>query len=175
MLNLLATAMLPLVACIVVCSGLRRGVDLFSSFAQGAKNGMGAILQLVPTLVALMVGVEMLSASGVFELFASALAPVARVLGLPEQLTPLILMRPLSGSGSMSVLQQIISTEGVDSLVATAGAVILTSTETTLYTTGIYFGSVGVSDTRCTIPAALMADLTAVLCGCLLVRLLLFP
>ena len=162
MLNVLATAMLPLIACAVVVSGLRRRLDLFSCFTEGAKKGMGSILQLIPTLVALMVGVEMLS------------APVAHLLGLPEQLTPLILMRPLSGSGSMSVLQQIISSEGVDSLVATAGAVILTSTETTLYTTGIYFGSVGVSNTRCTIPAALLADCTAVLCGSLLVRLLLF-
>ena len=134
MLNVLATAMLPLIACAVVVSGLRRRLDLFSCFTEGAKKGMGSILQL----------------------------------------TPLILMRPLSGSGSMSVLQQIISSEGVDSLVATAGAVILTSTETTLYTTGIYFGSVGVSNTRCTIPAALLADCTAVLCGSLLVRLLLF-
>ena len=174
MLNVLATAMLPLIACAVVVSGLRRRLDLFSCFTEGAKKGMGSILQLIPTLVALMVGVEMLSASGIFTLFAELLAPVAHLLGLPEQLTPLILMRPLSGSGSMSVLQQIISSEGVDSLVATAGAVILTSTGTTLYTTGIYFGSVGVSNTRCTIPAALLADCTAVLCGSLLVRLLLF-
>ena len=174
MLNVLATAMLPLIACAVVVSGLRRRLDLFSCFTEGAKKGMGSILQLIPTLVALMVGVEMLSASGIFTLFAELLAPVAHLLGLPEQLTPLILMRPLSGSGSMSVLQQIISSEGVDSLIATAGAVILTSTETTLYTTGIYFGSVGVSNTRCTIPAALLADCTAVLCGSLLVRLLLF-
>ncbi|MBQ6058927.1 MAG: spore maturation protein [Clostridia bacterium] len=174
MLRFLASAMLPLVTCIVLLFALRRKVDLFSCFTKGASDGMSAILRLVPTLTALMVGVEMLSASGLFELFTHTLSPVARAVGLPEELAALVLMRPISGSGSMSVLRSLIEAHGVDSLAATAGAVILTSTETTLYTTGLYFGSVGVSNTRCTLPAALLADCTAVLCGSLLTRLLLF-
>ena len=174
MLDFLAGAALPLVACAVVGAGVLAKVELFSCFTRGAREGMTTVVQLVPTMVALMVGVELLGASGLLEWVAEAAAPVARVFGLPEALTPLVLMRPRSGSGSMSVLQQLIATEGVDSRAATAGAVILTSTETTFYTTGLYFGAVGVKDSGPTLPAALLGDLTAVVCGSLLVRGLLF-
>lgn len=174
MLSTLSTAIVPLLTAAIVLGGLRKRLDLFACFTEGAVSGMRSVLSTLPTLVALLVAVEMLSASGFFELFAGLMRPLAALLNLPAELMPLIMMRPLSGSGSMSVLQGIIAKHGVDSFVATAGAVILTSTETTLYTTGIYFGSVGVTDTRQTIPAALCADLTAVLVGSLLVRAMLF-
>ncbi|NLT57379.1 MAG: spore maturation protein [Clostridiales bacterium] len=174
MLNFLSTALVPLLASLIVLAGLRRRLDLFACFAEGARQGMGSILSLVPTLVALMVGVEMLSASGLLELLGRALAPAARLLGLPEALMPLVILRPISGNGSLSVLGDLIAKNGADSLVATAGAVILTSTETTLYTAGVYFGSVGARDTGPTIPAALLSDLIAVLVGGGLVKLMLF-
>ena len=143
--------------------GAVRGVDVYAALVKGAGTGLETLARIVPALVALMTAVAMLRASGALELLAGALAPALERVGLPPELLPLMLVRPVSGSAALGVGAELISAYGPDSRLGRTAAVMLGSTETTFYTVSVYFGAAGVSRTRYAIPAALCADLTGFL------------
>lgn len=163
---------IPLVMCLILGGGLIKGVPVFDVFLEGAIDGLKIVLKLTPTLIALLTAISMLRASGAIELFAAAASPVTTPLGIPPEILPLAILRPISGSGSISLLADIIKTCGADSLAAKMACTVCASTETTLYTIAVYYGSVKVSKTRYTLPAALIADFIAFVGGCFFVRLL---
>ena len=117
-----------------------------------------------------MTAVYMLRASGALELLAAFLAPLLDRLGLPGELVPLMLVRPISGSAALGVGAELISAYGPDSHLGRTAAVMLGSTETTFYTIAVYFGAVGITKTRYAVPAALCADLTGFLAAAWAVR-----
>lgn len=129
------------------------------------------MLRIFPALVGLMTAVAMLRASGVLELAAEVLAPLLDRVGLPAQLLPLMLVRPISGSAALGVGAELIQTYGPDSQLGRTAAVMLGSTETTFYTIAVYFGAVGITRTRYAVPAALCADLTGFLAAAWAVRI----
>lgn len=164
----------PLIAAAIVLAGFLHGVPVFDAFTAGAKEGLRSSVQILPTLVGLIMAVSMLSASGALDLLSAFLSPAARAIGLPPQVMPLVLVKPVSGSGSTAVLTQIFSSDGPDSFAGRVASVLSGSTETTFYAVAVYYGSVGVRKTRHTIPAALVGDLAASLLSALAVRLF-FP
>ena len=129
------------------------------------------MLRIFPALVGLMTAVAMLRASGALELAAEVLAPLLDRVGLPAQLLPLMLVRPISGSAALGVGAELIQTYGPDSHLGRTAAVMLGSTETTFYTIAVYFGAVGITRTRYAVPAALCADLTGFLAAAWAVRI----
>ena len=129
------------------------------------------MLRIFPALVGLMTAVTMLRASGALELAAEVLAPLLDRVGLPAQLLPLMLVRPISGSAALGVGAELIQTYGPDSQLGRTAAVMLGSTETTFYTIAVYFGAVGITRTRYAVPAALCADLTGFLAAAWAVRI----
>ena len=143
--------------------GLFHGVDVYAALLQGASNGLRVLLRIFPALVALLSAVSMLRASGAMDALAALCAPALQTVGIPPELVPLMLVRPLSGSGALGVAGELISAHGPDSYVGRVAAVMLGSTETTFYTVAVYFGAAGVSRTRYAVPAALCADLTGFL------------
>lgn len=161
-----------LILCAVAVYGQLRSVDVYGALLDGAQEGMRVLVRIAPALVALLTAVHMLRASGALELLAELLSPVLALVGVPAQLLPLILVRPVSGSAALGVGAELIQTYGPDSELGRMAAVMLGSTETTLYTAAVYFGSVGVSRTRYAVPAALCADLTGFLVAAYTVRLL---
>ena len=162
----------PLILCLVGCYGQRRRVDVYTAMTVGAGEGLKVLLRITPALVTLLTAVYMLRASGALELLAQLLAPILERLGIPGQLLPLMLVRPVSGSAALGVGADLIAAYGPDSELGRMAAVMLGSTETTLYTAAVYFGSVGVKRTRYAIPAALCADLVGFLVAVWSVRLL---
>lgn len=164
----------PLVIACILAFGFFRKVPLFDTFVAGAKEGFSATISILPSLIGLIMAVTMFSASGALDLFSSFLAPAARLLGLPPQVMPLALIKPISGSGSTAVLTQIFRECGPDSTVGRIASVMAGSTETTFYAVAVYFGAVGIRKTRHTIPAALAGDLSACIFSALAVRLF-FP
>lgn len=114
---------------------------------------------MLPALVALMTAIAMFRASGAMDFIVSAAKPLASALHFPAEILPLALMRPVSGSGSLSVMESLLKTYGPDSLIGRIASVMQGSTETTFYTIAVYFGAVGVTKTRHTVPAALLAEL----------------
>ena len=169
-MELLFTMVVPLTIAGVAMYGLGRGVDVYDALVQGAGGGLEVLLRIFPALVGLMTAVAMLRASGALELAAEVLAPLLDRVGLPAQLLPLMLVRPISGSAALGVGAELIQTYGPDSQLGRTAAVMLGSTETTFYTIAVYFGAVGITRTRYAVPAALCADLTGFLAAAWAVR-----
>ena len=163
----------PLFVGVILLFGLCRRAPVFDAFTAGAKEGLRSCVSLLPTLVGLVMGVSMLSASGALELAASLLAPAARAIGLPEEVIPLALMKPISGSGATALLSEIFHSQGADSFAGRVASVLAGSTETTLYCVAVYFGAVGIGKKNHALPAALTGDLAACLCAGWTVRLFL--
>ena len=157
--GLLTDMVVPLVLCGVALWGMYRKVDVYQALIKGAGQGLETVIRIFPALVGLLTAVHMLRASGALELAAGALAPLLECLGLPPQLLPLMLIRPISGSAALGVGAELIGKYGPDSLLGRTAAVMLGSTETTFYTIAVYFGAVGINRTRYAVPAALCADL----------------
>lgn len=170
-MELLFTMVVPLTIAGVAMYGLGRGVDVYDALVQGAGGGLEVMLRIFPALVGLMTAVAMLRASGALELAAEVLAPLLDRVGLPAQLLPLMLVRPISGSAALGVGAELIQTYGPDSHLGRTAAVMLGSTETTFYTIAVYFGAVGITRTRYAVPAALCADLTGFLAAAWAVRI----
>ena len=169
-MNTIAIFAIPTVISIIVLWGLINDVKLFDTFIVGAKEGMQSCISIMPSLIGLICAVSMLKASGALDIFTNIVSPVANFIGIPPEVTPLALLRPISGSGSIALLDNILSTYGPDSFIGRAAAVISGSTETTFYTIAVYFGAVGIKNSRHTIPSALLADFTAIIMAVLMVK-----
>ena len=159
-----------LIAAVTVYGCLRR-VDVYDALLTGAGQGLGTAVRIAPALIALLSAVYMLRASGFLELMAQWLSPVLRVLGIPAETVPLLLVRPISGSAALGVGAELMDTYGPDSTVGRTAAVMLGSTETTFYTVAVYFGAAGVSKTRHTVPAALCGDIAGFVAAAAAVRI----
>lgn len=162
----------PLILAFVGVFSLCRGTDVFSALTDGARDGLKVVLTMLPPLVAILTAVSMLRASGAMEALTRLVSPLLGAVGIPPETAPLILVRPLSGSGALAVGSEIISAFGPDSAAGRAAAVMLGSTETTFYTVAVYFGAAGVKRTRHTIPAALCADAAGFLAAAFFARIL---
>ena len=173
-MELFFTMLLPGIIAVVALWGLWRRVDVYDALVQGAGDGLGVLIKIVPALIGLMTAVYMLRASGALELLAQVLSPVLNVLGVPPETTALLLVRPVSGSAALGVGAELISTYGPDYSIGRTVAVMMGSTETTFYTVAVYFSAAGVSRTRYAIPAALCADAAGFLAASWTVRLF-FP
>lgn len=163
--------LVPCIIALILLFGFVRKVPLFDTFLDGAKEGLRSTVSIAPALVGLITAVTMLKASGALDLFTAAVRPLAQAVGLPPEVVPLTLLRPVSGSGSMALLNGIFADCGPDSFAGRVAAVMMGSTETTFYAIAVYFGAVGIKKTRHTVPAALSADLVSFLTSALAVRL----
>ena len=172
MINYISTAVIPLMLFGIIAHGLANRVQIFDSFVLGAKDGLESCIRIIPSLVALLTAVSMFKASGALEIIVRLLSPVLSLLRFPEEVMPLALMRPISGSGSLAVVESILKAHGPDSFAGRATSVMMGSTETTFYTLAVYFGAVGVKDTRFTVKAALFADLVSVIASIWIVRII---
>jgi spore maturation protein B len=137
-------------------------VKVYETFVVGAKDGFTIAIRIIPYLVAILVAIGMFRASGALDLLLNFLSPVLTFIGFPPENLPLALMRPLSGSGSLGLLTDLINQHGPDSLIAKIGATMFGSTETTFYVLAVYFGSVGIRKTRHALAAGLFADAVGV-------------
>lgn len=163
---------LPLVLLAVSLFTLHRKENLYDALISGAGDGLSTLKSIVPALVVLLTAVQMLRASGAMEALTGLLSPVFRLLGIPPETAPLVLIRPFSGSAALAVGAEIMAAYGVDSDIGRTAAIMLGSTETTFYTISVYFGAAGVKRTRYAVPAALLADLTGFLMASITARFL---
>ena len=153
--------------------GLCRGVNTFDAFLEGAAEGLRTAASIAPALVCLLTAVAMFKASGALDVLSWAAAPLAEAVGLPREIIPLALLRPISGSGAMVLFNDILQTYGPDSFIGRVASVLEGSTETTFYTIAVYYGATRVTRTRQTLPAALSADLAGMIMSVFAVRLFL--
>ncbi len=150
-----------------------RKVKVYEVFVEGAKDGFSIAVRIIPYLVAILVAVGMFRASGALDLLLNFLSPVLVFIGFPPENLPLALMRPLSGSGSLGLLTDLVNQHGADSLTAKIGATMFGSSETTFYVLAVYFGSVSISRSRHALIAGLTADAVGALSAVYFCKLLL--
>ncbi len=152
---------LPTITAVIVVFGLAKGLKVFDCFVAGAKKGFDSAVKLLAPLMGLVVGVTMLRQSGALGVITKMLIPLANLTGIPADVLPLTVLSPISGSGSLTMFEQILKNFGPDSLEGRIASVIMGSTETTFYAVTVYYGSVGIKKSGCTVPAALLADMTS--------------
>lgn len=152
---------LPVITAAIIIFGLFRGVKVFDCFLSGAKKGFRSAVGLLPALVGLVLGVTMLRESGALSVITKMLSPLADISGIPVEVLPLAVLSPVSGSGSLTMFEQILHDFGPDSIQGRVASIIMGSTETTFFAVTVYYGSVGIKKSGCTVPAALLADMTS--------------
>ena len=142
--------------------GWVRGVKVYEAFVEGAKEGFNVAVRIIPFLVAILAAVGAFRGAGAMDALAKVLAPITGRIGLPAEVLPMALVRPLSGSGSLGLLGNIFSTPGLgpDSYAGKLGSILQGSTETTFYVLSVYCGSVGIVRYRHALVAGLLADFT---------------
>lgn len=142
--------------------GLIKNIKVYEVFVDGAKEGFNLGIKIIPHLVAMLVAIGMLRASGAFTLLGKLLSPLLSKIGMPSDLLPMVLIRPFSGSGANAMMAGIIQNNGGEAFISKLAATVMGSTETTFYVLAVYFGSVNISRTRHAIPAGITADLVGV-------------
>ena len=168
--NALSILAIPFLLSFFPLYAAARGVKVYEEFVEGAKEGFGVILKIIPFLVTMLVAIGMFKGAGGIDLLSRALSPILTPLHFPTDLLPLALMRPLSGSATLALLTDIVHRLGPDNIVSLTAATIYGSTETTFYVAAVYFGAVGIKQTRHAIPAGLLADLTGVIASVIICR-----
>lgn len=164
----IASFMLPAV---MVCAGLLfmfSKKDLFPLFVSGCSDGLKTTVSLLPTLIMLIVAVKMFSASGALSALCAALSPLCRMLGVPEELLPVAIMRPVSGSGATAMIKELFDTAGPDGIAGRAASVMMGSSDTILYTLSIYFAHTGTKKTGYALPAAFAVMIFCLAVSCFL-------
>lgn len=163
---------MPLMIIIIVLYGVIERKKVFDIFLDGAKEGIGVVLNIFPTLVGLFVAIGALRSSGIIDLIIKFLTPVLNLFNFPTEILPLALIRPISGSSSIAVATDIMNKFGVDSNIGLIASVIMGSTETTVYTIAVYTSSVGIKKTRFVLWAALIADFVGIVTSVIICRLI---
>ena len=163
---------MPLFAFLVVIYGLVKRVPIFDLFIKGAKEGVGVLYTIAPTIIGLVFAVDLLRSSGAITVLCDFIEPVAILLGVPKEIVPMVLLRPVSGGGSTALLTALFADCGPDSFAGRVASVLAGSSETTFYAIAMYFGAVKIKKIRHTLVAALLADFTAAVMSVLTVRLL---
>ncbi len=161
---------LPLTVALIVIIGVIKGIDVFDCFVDGAKKGIETVLALLPVLTGLVVAIAMFNASGGVDVCTRSLSPVFSFLGIPEEVIPLCILSPVSGSGSLTVYESIINIYGPDSITGRVASVIAGSTETTFYAVAVYLGSIGIKKSGTVVPCALLGDVVSFITASLSVK-----
>ena len=154
---------IPLMIVGIVLYGLIRRVSVYEEFVTGAKEGFQVAVRIIPYLVAILFAIGMFRASGAMRYLENGLRPVLAPIGVPPEILPMAITRPLSGGGSLAVLSDMVKTHGIESIFVKISGVMYGACETTFYVIAVYFGSVGIKKTRHAVPAGLIADAAGVL------------
>jgi spore maturation protein B len=168
--DVLAVFVIPMIIIGFPLYGLFKRVPVYEEFVTGAKEGFQVAVNIIPYLVAILFAVAMFRASGAMDFFVEGLRPILAPLGFPPEVLPMMITRPLTGSGSAGIMLDLINRYGADSLIVKMAATMFGSTETTFYVIAVYFGAVNVRKTRHAVPAGLIADFSAMVLAVYVVR-----
>ena len=154
---------IPVLLVAIPLVGMIRGIKVYDVFIEGAKEGFNIAVRIIPFLVGILVAIGMFRASGAMDMLTNALRPLMSRTIFPPELFPLVVLRTLSGSGSLALTTDLIKRFGADSLLGRTAATLYGSSETLFYVLAVYFGAIGVKRTRHMIPSALVGDVVAAL------------
>ena len=161
---------LPLMILGILLAGFIKKVPVYEEFIEGAKDGFKVSISIIPYLVAIIVGISMFKASGAIDLITVSVGGLLEKLSVPVDIIPIMITRSLSGSATLGLFSDIVSTHGADSYIAKLAAVMVGSSETTFYVLAVYFGSIGIKKYRYALLTGIIADITGIVLAILVAR-----
>ena len=156
-------AIIPIIIGTVVINGMLKGVKVYECFVEGAKDGISICIKIMPYLLAMILAVSVFRESRAMDYFIKLVKPIVSIIGLPPELVPLAVVKPLSGSGAMGIFAETLKKYGPDSYIGLVASIMMGSTETIFYTITVYYGAVNIRKIRHTLIAAVFADITAII------------
>ncbi len=169
---MISSYIIPILIILLITYSVIKRKNAYSSFVYGAKTSFDLVLTSFPYIVAIFIAIELFSVSGLSTIMGKLLAPLFNILGIPTELSELILLKPFSGCGSLAVLENIFLTYGVDSYLARAGCAIVGSSEAIFYITAVYFSGTKVKKFSYGIPVAIISNLLGVVAACLICKVI---
>lgn len=171
-MDYIVKAIIPIIIISIVTYGMIKGVKVYECFVEGAKEGLSICLRIFPYLLAMIIAVGVFRESKALDYFIYLVKPVVKFIGLPPEVVPLVLIKPLSGSGALGIFAETLGKYGADSYIGRVSSIIMGSTETIFYTLTVYFGAVGVKKIRHTLWVAVFADLICMIMAVTLARVM---
>jgi len=154
--------LIPVTILFIVVFGCLQKVDIYEVFLEGAKEGLQTVIDILPTLIGLVMAVEVVRAGGLLDSMVEFLRPFSDAIGFPAELAPLSIVRLISSSAATGLLTDLFANYGPDSEIGRVASVMMSCTETVFYTMSLYFLSVGIKKTRWTLPCALLANIVGI-------------
>ncbi len=160
--SIISISAIPLMITTILVHGYIKGVKLYDVFVEGAQEGFKTSVKIMPYLIAIFLAIGIFKESGALDIFSKVLATPGRLIGLPKEVIPLAVLKPISGSGSLGMVQELINTHGPDSFIGRLASTMMGSSETIFYTMALYFGTIGIKNSRHTLPCALISHFAGI-------------
>ncbi|PLT28286.1 spore maturation protein [Peribacillus deserti] len=161
-LNVISLWMIPVLIGFILLYATYKKVPAYESFVEGGKEGIGMAFSIIPFLVGMLVAISIFRASGALDAFVNWVKPVFDMIGVPSEILPLAIIRPISGNAALGMTSDLISVYGPDSFIGRLAATIQGSTDTTFYVLTVYFGAVGIKRMGDALKVGLLADLVGI-------------
>lgn len=171
MIDYITMSTVPVMILLIIIIGVKEKKDVFALFIDGVKEGLKVVLGIFPYILAILIAIGLFRNSGVLDLIIKPITPVLNTLGVPKEIVPLCILRPLSGGASMSLVMDIFKNYGVDSISGKIASIIMGGTETTIYCITILFGAVKIKKLRGVLIAGLIADFVVISTAIIIVKL----
>ena len=164
--------LIPIIVIIILIYGLYKKVDIFDTFLLGVKEGLKSSINLFPTIFAMIIAINLLTRSGFILDITKILTPLFNKISFPAEILSLAILRPISGSASLSMLSEILSIYGPDSFIGRVASVMQGSTDTTIYIISLYFASIGVKKIKYSLVVGLLSDLISIILSVVIVTII---
>lgn len=162
---------IPLIVVTIIIYGIYKKVNIFDTFIDGIKEGMKLSINLFPTIFAMIIAITLITDSNIINYICNLLKPLFSKISFPTEVLPLALLRPISGSSSLVILNDILAKYGPDSFIGRLSSVMQGSTDTTIYIISMYFASIGIKKTKYSLTVGLLADLLSVIISFIMVNI----
>lgn len=164
--------LVPIIAGYIIIYGLYKKIDIFDTFIEGVKEGINTSYHLFPIIFSMVIAINILTNSNILLDISSTLKPILKILSFPSEILPLAIIKPISGSSSIVILNDILSKYGPDTYIGRIASVIGGSTDTTIYIISLYFGSINIKKTKYALPVGLLADLICIIISVIVINIL---
>jgi spore maturation protein B len=160
---------IPVLIAFVLMYGTYKQVPTYETFVEGAKEGFGMAISIIPYLVGMLVAISVFRASGAMDFMIEFMKPLLQTIGVPSEVVPLAMIRPISGTGALGMTSDLIATYGPDSFIGRLASTMQGSTDTTFYVLTVYFGAVGIKKMGDALKVGLLADVVGIIASILIV------
>ena len=171
-MNFITNLIIPFIIIFIILNGVFKKVNVYDEFLSGATESFDMVIKIFPCLLAMILGINIFLKSGVVDLLYQLINPLFKLIKVPTQIFPMMIMRPISGTSTLAILNDIFKTYGPDSFIGRLASIIQGSTDTTFYVLTLYFGSIGIKKIRYSMIAGLFADLVGITAAVIITKLI---